>query len=475
MTTAPNQHTINHPMKKNILFLSAVVIAFTACKPKTEKPTDVEETPTAIAAPEWSKSANIYEVNLRQYTPEGTIKAFEQHLPRLKDMGVDVLWLMPIHPIGEKNRKGGMGSYYSVKDYKAVGADYGTMEDFKAFVKKAHDMDMKVIIDWVANHTAWDNPWITEHPEWYTKDSTGNIVTPWDWTDVAQLNYNNMEMRQAMIDALKFWVKEADIDGYRCDVAFLVPTEFWIDARKQLDEIKPVFMLAEAEDIGEKGVENALFYDSAFDANYAWEFHHIMNEIAKGNKKAADLDTFWQKEQTRLPERTFRMAFTSNHDENSWNGTEFERMGEGYKAFAILAATYPKNMFLLYSGQEVGLKKRMAFFEKDTISWGDTTLYGFYRNVMHIKKNNEALWNGNNGGTFEKLAWTGDNTNVYAFKRVKGTNEVTVILNLSGKAAKGKIAGLDFKQAGREAFSNALVMGAETIDLKPWEYLVMVK
>lgn len=274
-----------------------------------------------------------------------------------EDLGVDILWFMPIHPIGELNRKGSLGSYYSVRDYKAVNPEFGTMEDFKNLVNKAHELGFKVILDWVANHTSFDHQWATDHPEWYTRDEKGNIVSPFDWTDVADLKYdNNPALWDAMIDALKFWVVEANIDGYRCDVAGMVPVAFWEKARTELDAVKPVFMLAEDE--GQRDLMK-----KAFDANYGWEFHHIMNNIAKGEKNAADVWAYFAKEDTLFAPTSFRMMMTSNHDENSWNGTEFERMGDGAKAFAVMAYTIP-GFPMMYNGQEVALNKRLLFFEK---------------------------------------------------------------------------------------------------------------
>lgn len=279
----------------SIFLLSLLILSF-SCQNKDKKNTVDTE---GVTHTEWSKNAIIYEVNVRQFTPEGTFIEFEKHLPRLKEMGVDILWLMPINPIGKKNRKGSLGSYYSVKDYKAVNPEFGNMDDLKNLVKKAHDLGMYVILDWVANHTAWDNKMIVDHPEWYTKDSAGNFVSPFDWTDVVDLNYENKALRDYMTGALKFWVEEADIDGYRCDVAGMVPVEFWDRARAELDKIKTVFMLAEAEEVKH--------HKNAFDMSYAWEFHHIMNEIAKGNKNANDAAEYFIKNDSVYPEDAYRM------------------------------------------------------------------------------------------------------------------------------------------------------------------------
>ena len=233
---------------------------------------------SSVTHPEWSRNSVIYEVNLRQYTPEGTFKAFEQHLPRLKELGVDILWLMPINPIGITNRKGILGSCYSIKDYLAVNPDFGTMDDFKNLVNRAHSLGMKVIIDWVANHSSWDNNLITEHPEWYTHDSTGKIISPnADWTDVADLDYSQPGIREYMKDAMIFWIKETDIDGFRCDMAGMVPVDFWNNAVPVIKKVKPVFMIAEWD--------TPEMHDTAFDMTYGWELFHLMNSIARGEKQ----------------------------------------------------------------------------------------------------------------------------------------------------------------------------------------------
>ena len=419
-----------------------------------------------VKHPEWSKNANIYEVNIRQYTPEGTFTAFEKHLPRLKEMGVDILWFMPVHPIGEKNRKGTLGSYYSVKDYKAVNPEFGTLDDFKSVVEEAHALGMYVIIDWVANHTAWDNPWIYEHPGWYTKDSAGNFVSPFDWSDVVDLDFDNKELWKAMQDALDYWVTEADIDGYRCDVAGMVPVEFWNETRMRLDKIKPVFMLAEAEE-----PEHHLY---AFDMSYGWEFHHIMNQIANGKMNANAIDSYFKKQDTLYPANAYRMYFTSNHDENSWNGTEFERMGDGARTFALLSATIP-GMPLIYSGQEAAFNKRLEFFEKDQIEWDDYPYQDFYSSLLKLKHQNQALWNGDSGGTSQRIK-TSDNKSVYAFIREKEGNKILILLNLSGKNVETTLKGTKFIGNSKEWFTgeHKTLNKNESILLEPWGYLVFV-
>jgi len=423
--------------------------------------------PNKMEHVEWSKNANIYEVNIRQYTPEGTINAFREHLPRLKEMEVDILWLMPIQPIGELNRKGSLGSYYSVKDYETVNPEFGTLEEFKALVNEAHELGMYVILDWVANHSSWDNVWASSHPEYYQKDSAGNFVSPFDWSDVIAFDYNQPAMRDSMVNALKFWVEETNIDGYRCDVAGMVPTDFWNDAVAQLKQVKPIFMLAEDED-------NVELLQQAFDMNYTWEMHHLMNDIAKGEKKASEL---WDKlawNNNKFSPEDYRMYFTSNHDENSWNGTTKERMGDASQAFAVLTYTIP-GMPLIYSGQEAGNDKRLRFFEKDTIDWAQIPLADFYRTLNLLKKNNRALWNGTFGGEIVEIT-KGQNENVFAFERQKDGNRVMVIINFSTENQLFTIDREMFAGEFTNVFSGEKVniANGQEFNLKPWEYSVLV-
>lgn len=418
--------------------------------------------------PDWAKDAIIYEVNTRQYTEAGTFEAFQEHLPRLKALGVDILWFMPIHPIGEEKRKGTLGSYYSIRDYKAVNPEFGDLEAFKTLVDKAHEMGFKVILDWVANHTSFDHDWVTTHPDWYNRDEHGEIVSPHDWTDVADLNYeNNPALWDAMIDAMKFWVAEANIDGYRCDVAGMVPVAFWEKARTELDEIKPVFMLAEDE--GEVALT-----DMAFGANYGWELHHIFNEMAQGKKTNADLWAYFEKNDSIFAPDVFRMSFTSNHDENSWNGTVFERLGDGTKAFAVMSYTIP-GFPLIYNGQEAGLNKRLEFFEKDQIDWNQGSDFAeLYTKLNQIKKDNPALWNANDGGSMEAVD-INIPQNVLAFNREKDDNKVIVYINVTAEPQQITVS-------SEEAFGNfkELLSGQEMVidentsfDLEPWAYYIL--
>jgi len=454
---------------KNLLPLLAVISLglFASCQ-NQQKPVINEAAVELTKNPGWAKDATIYEVNIRQFTEAGTFEAFQEHLPRLKELGVDILWFMPIHPIGEENRKGTLGSYYSIRDYKAVNPEFGDLETFKTLVDKAHEMGFKVILDWVANHTSFDHAWTTEHPDWYNRDENGEIVSPFDWTDVADLNYeNNPALWDAMIDAMKFWVREANIDGYRCDVAGMVPVAFWEKVRTELDEIKPVFMLAEDE--GEPALTNM-----AFGANYGWELHHIFNKMAQGEKTTADLWAYFEKNDSIFAPDVFRMSFTSNHDENSWNGTVFERLGDGTKAFAVMSYTIP-GFPLIYNGQEVGLTKRLEFFEKDQINWNQGEDFtAFYTQLNQIKKDNPALWNANYGGTMTPI-----NINVpqdvLAFSREKDDNKIIVYINVTAEPQQLIVS-------SEEAFGNfkELLSDQEMVideitgfELEPWAYYVL--
>lgn len=447
-----------------VVVLLTLALTFASCKPEVK----VTEEPFTIERVEWSYNATIYEVNIRQFTPEGTFEAFEKHLPRLKELGVKILWLMPIHPIGEVERKGSLGSYYSIKDYKGVNPEFGTFDDFKRLVHKVHELDMKIILDWVANHTAHDNHLVYQHPEWFSRDSLGNLISPFDWSDVVQLDYTNDDMREYMIGALKFWVEEANIDGYRCDVAAMVPTDFWNKARKELDLIKPVFMLAEADVVE--------LQEYAFCADYGWEFHHVMNEVAKGNKTVLDIDEYYQRELATYPKNTIRMHFTSNHDENSWAGTEFQRMGKAAKPFAALSFVIP-GMPLLYNGQEVGFNRMLEFFDKDEIDWTPNPEFtDFYKTLIELKKVNSALQAARKGADMFRVK-TSNDVNVFAFTRENEVDKVFAIFNFSNLEQKVELKDNAYIGKYKELFSKEEVELTEntTVKLKPWEFFIYVK
>ncbi len=376
--------------------------------------------------PTWAQSASIYEVNVRQFSnaADGAkFDAVKSQLPRLKALGVKILWLMPIYPISVEGRKGSLGSPYAVSDYKAVNPEFGSLASLQSLVDAAHAQGFHVIFDWVANHTGLDNVW-TVHKDWYQTVVNGVIQPNSDWTDVADLNYENADMRAAMIDAMKYWVNTVGIDGYRCDFSGGVPTDFWEEANTQLQAIKPLFMLS----------ENGNDYSqlqSAFVANYGWSLLTDMNAFARNKGDAFEFIGTLKQVANEYPKGTFPMTFITNHDENSWNGTEYERLGTFVKRFSALYFTVP-GMPLIYNGQEIGLKRRLQFFENDPITWTSSSMTDFYRKLVALKTKNPALWNGSAGGTVKQ--YMGSNDNVLTYTRVKGTNKVVVVINLTAKA-----------------------------------------
>ena len=385
----------------------------------------------APAAPNWTANAVIYEVNVRQFTQEGTFAAFQTHLPRLKALGVDILWLMPIHPISKEKRKGTLGSPYAVADYKAINPDYGTAADFRSLVSAAHAQGMYIVLDWVANHTGWDHPWLA-NPDWYTRDPDGRIIHPegTDWTDVADLNYANPAMRAAMVDAMRYWVTEFDIDGFRADVAGAVPTDFWDAATKQINAIKPLFMLA--EDNGKPELMR-----NSFVANYGWSFKDFANTVGRKFGSKNDFVGYLMMQEDWYPKGTYPMNFITNHDENSWNGTEFKRLGPAVQQMAALSFVIP-GMPLIYTGQEIGLDRQLAFFEKDLLTWTDSKWTPFYQKLIRLKKKNRALWNGSWGGPATDLTTSSDS--VIALSRTLGKNTVIYVANISPKPVKATIS-----------------------------------
>lgn len=422
-----------------------------------------------VIHPDWSKNAVVYEVNIRQFTPEGTFNAFATHLPRLKELGVDLLWLMPINPIGVKNRKEPLGSYYSVKDYRNVNPEFGNLDDFKNLVAKAHEMGFHVIMDWVPNHSSWDNQLTVEHPDWYVKDSTGSFGPPhgFDWTDVIQFDWSKKELQDYMLNSLKFWV-DMGVDGFRVDYPQLTPPDFWVRVREELNKTRPVFMLAENEGLTE-------FLKKGFDMSYAWDLHHLMNSIAQGKDSVKSLNKYFLKETSVFPQNVYRMVFLDNHDENSWNGTINSRMGEAQMAFAVFTFT-TQGVPLLYNGQEVCLAKSLRFFERDTIKWDTCRLTGFYKDLIKLKKSNLALSNGEFGAKMEMIKTNKDNK-VFCFSRVKDGNNVLVFLNLSKKTVAIKPSLTDFNGEYTDYFAKlkTTVPLADSLRLEPWGYKVLVK
>ncbi|HVX25561.1 MAG TPA: alpha-amylase family glycosyl hydrolase [Parafilimonas sp.] len=373
-----------------------------------------------IKQSDWINAVNVYEVNIRQYTYEGTFAAFAKHIPRLKEMGVKILWLMPITPISLQERQGTLGSYYACSDYVSINPEFGTLDDFKALIKEAHDAGMLLIIDWVANHTGYDHHWTKEHSDWYEHDDAGNFVEKHGWKDVIDLNYDNKDLRAEMIRCMQYWINECNIDGFRCDMAHLVPLDFWIAAKEQCEKIKPLFWLAECE-VPE--------YHKVFNATYAWKWMHITERIAKQMASIKDMVDVL-KSYNDYPAGALKLFFTANHDENTWNGTEYEKYGDLAKAFAIFSITW-MGIPLIYSGQELPNLKRLKFFDKDEIEWTDKepALQDFYHRLLDLKSNNAAL---HITGNTETLS-TDYNENIFAFLRTNGKERVLVILNLSNR------------------------------------------
>ena len=444
---------------------------------------------TKETAPEFDKfNSVVYELNIRQATEEGTFAAAEAYLPELKAMGVDIVWLMPISPIGVDGRKGTLGSYYSIINYKEINPEFGTMEDFDRFLATAHELGLKVIIDWVANHTSRDADWWKEgKTDWYVMDeSTGLPIVEYDWTDIAKLNYNNYEMREAMIDALKFWI-EKGVDGYRCDVAMNVPGDFWAEAWKQVREINPdVYLLAEGEE--------QWLHEAGFEATYAWELHHIFNAMAKGGsetknvagdgtiktdaKTVADLKEYLARDDEKYPAPAMRLMFTSNHDENSWAGTEFERMGDAHKTFAALTFVLPKSQPLIYTGQEIALGRRLQFFEKDSVVELVDTEYGkeyrnFYKSLCAFRHNNAALAAGNDVAPIVYVENAPET--VLAFTREKGDNKVFCIFNFSAEAAELTITEAVAGEYGCVCGETKNFVAGDVVALEPWGFMLLSK
>ena len=403
---------------KKIILLAVLSLGILSCT--TQKTPKTMEHPSS-----WKHTTNIYEVNVRQYTPEGTFRAFEKHMPRLKEMGVKTLWFMPITPIAQKNKKGTMGSQYAAADYTSINPEFGTMEDFKHMVNEAHKLGFKVIIDWVANHTGWDHTWTKTNPEYYLIDpKTNDFQIASGMDDIIELDYSNPALRKAMIDAMKFWVREANIDGFRCDLAAWVEVDFWAEARPQVDALKPLFWLGEFDEI-----ENPE-YGKVFDASYIWSWMHKTREFNEGKASFADLKNLLHK-YSNIGDGSMRAWFTSNHDENTWNGTEYEKYGVLAKPLAVFSITW-NGVPLIYNGQELPLKtKRLEFFEKDPIPWaGKNELHDFYKTLLNLKSANPALRGGDPAVTTYLLKTTADDK-VMAYVRKNGNNEVLTVLNFS--------------------------------------------
>jgi 1,4-alpha-glucan branching enzyme len=476
-------------MKK--IVYAFVCLSLWACRnePKSKPMNEMTMAEPVLApmTPAQMERAVIYEANIRQYSPEGTFRAFTEDLPKLKELGVTVIWLMPVYPISQTRRKATpelmvediadpverekyLGSYYAISDYRAINPEFGTIEDFRELVRTAHELGMYVILDWVANHTGWDHVWIQQHPDYYSRNAAGEITdplqddgTPWGWSDVADLNYDNPQMREDMIQSMLYWLKQENIDGFRCDVAATVPTWFWKEAIGRLRAEKDIFILAEAW-------EPELLEGELFDAGYGWDGHHLMNDIAKGHKSAHDWDGYMCDRFNKYGDDDFLMNFVDNHDENSWNGTVKERMGDGSEAFIALTYAMP-GLPLIYSGLEYNLDHRLKFFEKDSIPHQTGSNWPLLVRLGELKASVPALEGGKQAASYERLA-TDDQGKVLAFRRQKDGSEVVFMVNLSDSAVEFNppltgsytdMIGGDTKRLNQE----------ESARLEPWEFVLL--
>jgi len=403
-------------------------------------------------------SATIYEVNIRQYTTEGTIQAFIPHLPRLKKMGVDIIWLMPMHPIGLRNRKGCLGSYYSISDFTDINPEFGTKHAFKNLINEIHALGMKVIMDWVANHASWDNIWTINNPDFFARNEAGEFLSPYDWTDVIQINHENEQAHDALREAMCYWVKEFDIDGFRADLAHLTPVHFWVKARVLTESIKPnLIWLAESDDV---------HYAEAFDIFFSWKWMHKTEHFFKNHLSISELINVLHQQNSPFPPHTKQLYFTSNHDENSWNGTEFEKYGIYAKALAVFSFLFPNGVPLIYSGQEVANNKRLHFFDKDEIDWdGENNLMDFYQQLSFVRK--KLMVN-------ERIEFIPFEEKIFAFKRGEDSACVYVFLNLDDKQVRINHQLSEGVYVDILDETQTLYISNLSIQLNPGDFLVLI-
>ena len=446
-------------MKKNLLLsLLAGFLFFTGfTQAKVSKISTIDKHPA------WIMQGNIYEVNVRQFTKEGTFNAFAKHLDRLKLMGVQTLWFMPINPISKAERKGTLGSYYAVADYTGINPEFGTIGDWNKLVQTIHKKGMKVIIDWVPNHTGADHHWLKEQPDFFVKDASGKAAMAVDWADTRQLDYKNPVMEDSMINAMKYWLVKTGIDGFRCDVAWNVPGSFWSKCIRQLKLVKnDIFMLAEGD--------KPYLSRNGFDAVYPWDMFHMMVKVAAGERPAFALDSVRNITDTAFTKNTIQLYFTSNHDENSWNKSDYATFpGVVHAPFAVFTQTMGKSVPLIYSGQEEPLLRPLEFFEKDPIVFKEFKRATFYKTLLALRKRNLAL---SANASFRKVI-VGDETALYAYVREKGGSKVLVILNFS---AKGQMVGITDKTLSGNPFNLFMGTNERLTDkkwkLEPWGYVV---
>lgn len=449
-------------MRAGIALLAAVFAASPALAEPDYTQRDVVEVQNAA----WTADAVLYQLNTRQFTPEGTFKAAQAQLPRLAAMGVDIIWLMPIHPIGEVNRKGTLGSPYAVRDYRAVNPELGTEADFRAFVDEAHRLGLKVILDWVANHSAYDNPLTTSHPEWFTRTPEGALTSPagTDWSDVADFDYSQPALRRYMTESLVYWVREFGVDGYRADVAGYVPTDFWDTARAELDKAKPVFMLAEWEQRD--------LHARAFDATYGWGWKEAMQRLVKSGEGAGPIRGYYAGQSETWPHAVMRMIYTENHDQNSWDGVASEIYGPAYEA-AIALSFVGSGLPLIYNGQEADNDRQLAFFERDPIVWKDGQHAALFAKLIALKTAMPALHNGRFGAPMMEVP-TSAAADVYAFTRGAAGQRVFAVFNLSPRPHTVTFSHARHHGTYRDALSGeaAAFAGGETLELPAWGYRI---
>ena len=461
---------------KSILLLSLLILS---CQNQSEiarKPQvkTIEDTPFLPINEEIISKAVLYEANIRQYSVEGSFNAFAEDLPKLKKMGVKIIWLMPINPISTTKSKGPLGSDYAVSNYTKVNPEFGTLKDFKSLVNKAHQLGMYVILDWVPGHTGWDHVWIKENSDYYLKNRKGEIIDPIDfrtgksfgWTDVADLNYKNMQMREALRKAMVYWVEETNIDGYRIDQAYAVPQEFYNKTFAILKRIKPLFLLAETDIYHPGGLDLV----KKFDASYDWPGHHLSKKVAQGQKNALNYSRHIERTIKRYGPENIVVNFVSNHDENSWNGTIEESYGKAAYAFMALNYTIP-GMPLVYSGQEYDLNKRLHFFEKDSFPKVSGKTMEFLQQLGALKNNHKALTSGLSGGSFRRLL-NSKNDQILAFERERDGDTIVFIANLSKDYAQFTLPYEgNFKRF--QDFKNKRLSSSYQYDMKPWEFWIL--
>ncbi len=444
----------------------ALLAAALAAGPALAQPDYTPRDVVQVSNADWTRDAVLYQLNTRQFTPEGTFRAAQAQLPRLAAMGVDVIWLMPIHPIGEANRKGSLGSPYAVRDYRAVNPELGTEADLRAFVDEAHRLGLKVILDWVANHSAYDNPLTLSHPEWYTRTPEGALTSPagTDWSDVADFDYSQPGLRRYMTESLVFWVREFGIDGFRADVAGYVPLDFWETARAELDKVKPVFMLAEWEQRD--------LHARAFDATYGWGWKEAMQRLVKSGEGAGPIRGYYAGQLETWPHAAMRMVYTENHDQNSWDGVAAQIYGPAYEA-AIALSFLSSGLPLVYNGQEADNDRQLAFFERDPIVWREGRHAALFARLIALKTAQPALHNGRFGAPMVEVP-TSATADVYAFTRGQKGGRVFAVFNLSPRPHRITFAQTRHHGSYTDALTGEAMAfaGSETLDLPAWGYRI---